>query len=78
MEAVSLKLPRDLLEAGRQYAQTLGVSRAAHIRRAIESMNHDTRAQFRAERLAAAFKKLRKERMKVNAEFAAIETDPDA
>lgn len=77
MEAISLKLPEDLLEASRRCAQVLHVSRAAYIRRAIERMNQDTRAQLRAERLAAASKKVRKESMKVNAEFAAIETDPD-
>jgi metal-responsive CopG/Arc/MetJ family transcriptional regulator len=76
MEAISLKLPEDLLEASRRCAQVLHVSRAAYIRRAIERMNQDTRAQLRAERLTAASKKLRKESMKVNAEFAAIETDP--
>jgi len=78
MEAISLKLPEDLLEASRRCAQVLHVSRAAYIRRAIERMNQDTRAQLRAERLAAASKKVCKESMKVNAEFAAIETDPDA
>ena len=78
MEAISLKLPEDLLEASRRCAQILHVSRAAYIRRAIERMNQETRAQLRAERLAAASKKVRKESMKVNAEFAAIETDPDA
>jgi len=78
MEAISLKLPEDLLEASRRCAHVLHVSRAAYIRRAIERMNQDTRAQLRAERLAAASKKVRKESMKVNAEFEAIETEPDA
>jgi hypothetical protein len=41
-------------------------------------MNRETDAQLRAERLAEASKKVRKESMKVNAEFAAVETDPDA
>ena len=78
MEAISLKLPEDLLSASRRCAQVLRVSRAAYIRRAIERMNRDTQAQLRAERLATASKKVRKESMKVNAEFAAVETDPDA
>jgi hypothetical protein len=78
MEAISLKLPEDLLNASRRYAHALRVSRAAYIRRAIERMNKDTEARLRAERLAAASQRVRKESMKVNAEFAAIETDPDA
>jgi len=78
MEAISLKLPKDLSDACRGCAQALGVSRAAYIRRAIERMNRDTQAQLRAERLAAASRRVRQESMKVNAEFAAIETDPDA
>jgi hypothetical protein len=78
MEAISLKLPEDLSSACRRYAQALRVSRAAYIRRAIERMNRHTQAQLRAERLAAASFRVRKESMKVNAEFAAIETDPEA
>ena len=78
MEAISLRLPEDLSNACRRYAQALRVSRAAYIRRAIERMNRDTQAQLRAERLAAASRRVRRESMKVNAEFAAIETDPDA
>jgi hypothetical protein len=41
-------------------------------------MNRDPQTQLRAERLAAASHRVRKESMTINAEFAAIETDPDA
>ncbi len=78
MEAISLKLPRELLKSSRRYAQALRVSRAAYIRRAIERMNRRTEAKLRARRLAAASRKVRKESMAVNAEFAAYETDPEA
>jgi hypothetical protein len=54
------------------------MSRAEYIRRAIERMNRDTRAQLRAKRLAEVSRKVREESMRVNAEFAAIEQDPDA
>jgi hypothetical protein len=76
MEAISLKLPEDLLDDSRRYARALRVSRAVYIRRAIERMNRDTRMRLRAERLAAASKKAREESMKINAEFAAIEGGP--
>jgi len=78
MEAISLKLPEDVLETSRRCADTLHLSRAAYIRRAIERMNRQTQALLRARRLAEASKKVRKESMRVNREFAAIERTPDA
>jgi hypothetical protein len=78
MAAVSLKLPDDLLEKSGHYAQALRMPRAAYIRRAIERMNQETRAKLRAKRLAEASRRVRKESMRVNAEFAAIERNPDA
>jgi predicted transcriptional regulator len=78
MGAISLKLPDDLLDASKRCADALRVSRAAYIRRAVERMNRETRALLRAKRLAEVSRKIRKESMRVNAEFAAIERDPDA
>jgi predicted transcriptional regulator len=78
MGAISLKLPEDVLETSRRCADTLHLSRAAYIRRAIERMNRQTEAILRAKRLAEASKKVRKESMRFNREFAAIEQAPDA
>ncbi len=78
MGAISLKLPDYLLEASGRCAGALRLSRAEYIRRAIERMNRETRSQLRAKRLAEASRKVRKESMRVNAEFAATERDPDA
>jgi hypothetical protein len=78
MRAISLKLPEDVLETSRRCAHTLHLSRGAYIRRAIERMNRQTEALLRATRLAEASKKVRKESMRVNREFAAIEQAPDA
>ena len=78
MGAISLKLPQDILETSRRCADTLHLSRAAYIRRAIERMNRQTQALLRAKQLADASKKVQKESMRVNREFAAIEQDPDA
>jgi predicted transcriptional regulator len=72
MGAISLKLPEDVLETSRRCADTLHLSRAAYIRRAIEHMNRQTEALLRARRLAEASKKVRKESMRINREFAAI------
>ena len=78
MVAISLKLPEELVEASGECARALGLSRAAYIRRAIERMNRETRAQVRAARLAEASRRVREESMRVNAESAAVERDPDA
>ena len=78
MGAISLKLPEDLLEVSGRCAAALKLSRAAYIRRAIERMNRETRAEIRARRLAEVSRKVRGESMRVNAEFAAVERDPDA
>ncbi len=78
MESISLKLPEDLLEASDRCARALGIPRAEYIRRAVERMNREAEARARAERIARASRKVAKESMRVNAEFAAIERDPDA
>jgi metal-responsive CopG/Arc/MetJ family transcriptional regulator len=78
MESISLKLPKDLLETSERCARALGIPRAEYIRRAIERMNGEAEARARAERMARASRKVRRESQRVNAEFAAIEHDPDA
>jgi len=78
MEAISLKLPDELLAASDRCAKALGIPRAEYIRRAIEQMNREAETRTLAERIARASRKVRKESVRVNAEFAAIERDPDA
>jgi len=78
MPAISLKLPDELLHASSRCATALKLSRSAYIRRAVERMNRETRASIRARRLADVSRKVRRNSMKVNAEFAAFERAPDA
>jgi metal-responsive CopG/Arc/MetJ family transcriptional regulator len=78
MGAISLRLPEELLEATGEHARALGISRAEYIRRAIERMNRETRGQIRAARMAEASRKVREESMRLNAEAAALEFEPDA
>jgi predicted DNA-binding protein len=78
MKAVLLKLPNELAEAGDACADSLGVSRAEYIRRAIDRMNRETARVRRARDLVKASKKVRAESSRVNAEFDAIEEDVDA
>jgi metal-responsive CopG/Arc/MetJ family transcriptional regulator len=78
METISLKLPEELLKESSRRARALGIARAEYIRRAIERMNREVAAQSRAIRLAQASKKVRGQSMRINAEFARIEREPDA
>jgi hypothetical protein len=78
MGAISLKLSDALLRASGECAAALRLSRAEYIRCAIERMNRETRRQLRARRLAEVSHRVRDESLRVNAEFAAVEQDPDA
>lgn len=78
MKTISLSLPEDVLKASGKAANALRLSRAAYIRQAVERMNRESEMRQRAERMAQASRKCRVESMRVNAEFAAIERDPDA
>ncbi len=78
MESISLKLPEELLESSDRCAKAMGIPRAEYIRRAMERMNREAEARARSERMARASRKVRRESMRVNAEFAAVERDPDA
>jgi metal-responsive CopG/Arc/MetJ family transcriptional regulator len=78
MESISLKLPENLLETSERCAKALGIPRAEYIRRAIDRMNREAEASARAERMARASHRVRRQSMRVNAEFEAIERDPDA
>lgn len=78
MRAISLKVAENTLEEAERLAHLLGIPRAAYIRRAIERFNLQAAAEIRAQRLADASRKVRAESMRINAQFAAIEYDPDA
>ena len=77
MRSIALKLPEDLMEESGRLAETLCVSRAEYIRIAIRRLNRKTAARLRAERLAEVSNRVREQSMKINAEFAPIESDPD-
>jgi len=78
MRSIALKLPDELLEESSRLAIRVKLTRAEYIRKAIIRMNRKTVARLRAERLTELSKRVRAESMRVNAEFAAIEHDPDA
>jgi hypothetical protein len=66
-----------MLESSERCARQVGCSRAEYFRRAIKMLNGQMEAAARARRMAEASRRVRKESMKVNAEFAAIERDPE-
>jgi len=78
VKGLALKLPEDLLQESSRLDAYLRISRAEYIRIAVRRMNLKTSARLRAERLAEVSRRVRNESMKINAEFAAIERDPDA
>jgi len=78
MRSIALKLPDELLAESGRFADRLRIFAAEYIRVAIRRMNRKTAARLRAQRLAEVSLRVREESMRVNAEFAAIERDPDA
>jgi len=78
MSTISLRLPDDLLEAMDKNAHALSIPRAEYVRRAVEALNARLLESRRREKLLRASLRVRKESMKVNAEFASIERDVEA
>ncbi len=76
MKAISLKLPDELLEASGRVAEALGLSRTEYIRRAISEANRRAEERQRDTRMAEVSQRVRGESMRVNAEFAEVESDP--
>ena len=78
MAIVTLRLSDSIIQKLDTNAHILHMSRSDYIKKAIFAMNHDTQEYERKQRLQAASKLVRQESMKINAEFAAIEHDPEA
>lgn len=73
---VSVRLSEPLIHSLNQYAHALHLSQTEYIRQAIELMNREVERKKRVERLVKASLRVRKESMKINAEFSEIEHDP--
>jgi hypothetical protein len=78
MGNISIRLRDDLLQEAEDKARALHVPRTEYIRLAIIAMNEETERALRRKRIMEASRKVRKESMKVNAEFTAFEVTPDA
>lgn len=75
---VSIRVNDDLMKAMKANAHSLHLSQTDYIRKAIEHMNSETERHERKKRLKNASLLVRKESMKVNAEFSKIEHDPES
>jgi len=76
MTTISIRLPEDILNEVDQIAKELKVPRTAYLRQAILSMNSKIKEDRRRARIMKLSRRVRKESMRVNAEFSKVEHDP--
>ena len=76
MTTISIRLPEDILNEVDQIAKDLEVPRTAYLRQAILSMNTKIKEDRRRARILKLSRRVRKESMRVNAEFSKVEHDP--
>lgn len=77
MPTISIRIQDDILAEAGERARALHIPRAEYVRRAVVAMNEQVARELRKKRIMEASRRVREESMKVNAEFAAVEEDPD-
>jgi antitoxin component of RelBE/YafQ-DinJ toxin-antitoxin module len=75
---VSIRINDELLKETKANAHRLHLSQTDYIRQAIERMNSETERRTREKRLKNASFRVRRESMRINAEFSKIEHDPQS
>jgi predicted transcriptional regulator len=76
MTTISIRLPNDILGEVDKIAKDLNVPRTAYLRQAILSMNRKVKEDRRRARVMKLSRRVRKESMRINAEFSEVEHDP--
>ena len=76
MSTISIRLPDDILKEVDKIAKDLNVPRTAYLRQAILSMNNKVKEDRRRVRVMKLSKRVRRESMRINAEFSEVEHDP--
>jgi predicted transcriptional regulator len=76
MNTISIRLPDDILKEVDKIAKDLNLPRTAYLRQAILSMNSKVREDRRRARVMKISRRVRKESMRINAEFSDVEHDP--
>jgi len=77
MNAISIRLPDDVLRELDRRAALLKLTRTEYIRAALRAMNRAVDAERRKTRIRSASLRVRGESLRVNAEFSRIEHAPD-
>ena len=77
MNAISLRLPDDVLRELDRRAAQLKLSRTEYIRAAVRAMNRAVDEERRKARIRSASLRVRGESLMVNAEFSRTEHAPD-
>jgi predicted transcriptional regulator len=75
MTTISIRLPEDILNEVDKIAKDLNVPRTEYLRRAILSMNRQVMEDRRRARIMKLSRRVRKESLRVNAEFSEVEHD---
>jgi len=75
MTTISIRLPEDVLNEVDKIAKDLNVPRTEYLRRAILSMNRQVMEDRRRARIMKLSRRVRKESLRVNAEFSEVEHD---
>jgi predicted transcriptional regulator len=75
MSTISIRLPDDILNEVDKIAKDLNVPRTAYLRQAILSMNSKVKEDRRRTRIMKLSRRVRKESMRINAEFSEVEHD---
>jgi len=76
MTTISIRLPDNVLDEVDKIVKDLNVPRTAYLRQAILSMNSKVKEERRRARIIKLSKRVRKESMRINAEFNEVEHDP--
>jgi metal-responsive CopG/Arc/MetJ family transcriptional regulator len=75
MTIISIRLPENILNEVDKIAKDLNVPRTEYLRRAILSMNRQVMEDRRRARIMKLSRRVRKESLRVNAEFSEVEHD---
>lgn len=76
MSALTVRLPKKVINELDDRAKKLHITRSEYVRQSIESMNKDLYQQERKKRFIEVSRLVKKESMIVNSEFSEIENEP--
>jgi metal-responsive CopG/Arc/MetJ family transcriptional regulator len=76
MTTISIRLPDNVLDEVDKIVKDLNVPRTAYLRQAILAMNSKIKEERRRARVIKLSKRVRKESMRIDAEFSEVEHDP--